>query len=140
MHIHHYQEEAMTVEEGRCAYQRPGEAPRFAGPGETVIFKPGEPHKFWNAGESDLRVIGYIEPADSVEYLLTQLYASMKRRGGSGPDPFEAAFLSRRYRSELTMLEIPKPVQVFVFPVQVALGTLLGRYKRFADAPAAVRR
>ena len=71
MHVHHLQEESLTVLEGRIGYQRPGEPEHFAGPGETVMFKPGEAHRFWNAGESDLRCTGRIEPADNVEYFLT---------------------------------------------------------------------
>jgi hypothetical protein len=38
------------------------------------------------------------------------------------------------------MVEIPALVQRFVFPVLVAVGTLLGRYTRYADAPEPVRR
>ncbi|HEX4991885.1 MAG TPA: hypothetical protein VFV45_01530 [Rubrobacteraceae bacterium] len=29
MHVHYYQEEALTVRQGRLGYQRPGEPPRF---------------------------------------------------------------------------------------------------------------
>jgi quercetin dioxygenase-like cupin family protein len=140
MHIHYYQEEVLTVQQGRIGYQRPGEPAQFAGPGETVAFKPGEAHRFWNAGEGDLRCTGHIEPADNVEYFLTEIYASTKRRGGVGADPFEAAFLVRRYRSEFALVEVPAAVQRFVFPLQVAVGTLLGRYRRYAGAPEPVRR
>lgn len=38
------------------------------------------------------------------------------------------------------MLAIPALVQRLVFPLLVAIGTLLGRYGRYADAPAPVRR
>ncbi len=139
MHVHHYQVEALTVEHGRIGYQRPGEPPQFAGPGETVAFKPGDAHKFWNAGEDDLRCTGHIEPAGSVEYLLTELFASMKRRGTPQPDPLDAAFLMWRYRDEFTLLEIPALVRRFVLPAQVAVGTLLGKYRKYADAPGPVR-
>jgi quercetin dioxygenase-like cupin family protein len=139
MHVHHSQEEAVTVLKGRIAYQRPDEPSQFAGPGETIAFKAGEPHKFWNAGQDDLLGTGYIEPADNVEYFLTELYASTKRNGGR-PSLFDAAFLLGRYRSEFGMLEIPAAVQRFVFPVLVVVGTLLGKYRRYADAPAPVRR
>src|SRR5688500_17719278 len=54
MHIHHLQEEAITVLEGRIGYQWPGEEPRFAGPGETITFHAGEAHKFWNDGDGEL--------------------------------------------------------------------------------------
>jgi quercetin dioxygenase-like cupin family protein len=140
MHIHHLQEEAVTIEQGRIGYRRAGEPERFAGPGETVVFKAGEEHKFWNPGEVDVRGTGYIEPADNIEYFLTEVYASMKRSGGKRPDPFDVAFLTRRYRSEFAMTEIPAPVQRLVFPLLVAVGRLLGRYKRYAGAPEPVRR
>ena len=140
MHVHHYQEEALTVLQGRIGYQRLGEPEQFAAVGETVVFKPGEAHRFWNAGEDDFRGTGYIEPADNVEYFLTEIYESTRRNGGARPDPFEAAFLMHRYRSEFTLTEIPGAVRRFVFPIQVAVGRLLGRYRRYADAPEPIRR
>jgi quercetin dioxygenase-like cupin family protein len=140
MHVHHYQEEALTVVQGRIGYQRQGEPAQFAEAGQSVTFKPGELHKFWNAGEDDLRCTGYVEPADNIEYFLTQIYASSRRAGGTRPDTFDAAFLTRRYHSEFAMTEIPAPVQSFVFPVIVAIGKLLGRYRKYADAPEPVRR
>jgi quercetin dioxygenase-like cupin family protein len=140
MHVHRCQEEGMTVQQGRMGYQRRGEPPQIAGPGETVAFKAGEAHKFWNAGEGDLRFTAYIEPADNAEYFLTQLFESTRRSGGARPDPFDAAFLTRRYRSEYMLLEIPAAVQRFVFPALVAVGRLLGRYRKYADAPEPVRR
>lgn len=136
MHIHHYQTEALTVQSGRIGFQRPGRPAQFAGPGETVTFGAGEPHRFWNAGEADLSCTGYIEPPDNIEYFLTELYASTARNGGRRPNPFDAAFLVRRFRSEFTLLAVPALVQRLVFPLQVALGTVLGRYTRYADAPA----
>ena len=140
MHVHHHLDEVFTVEEGRIGYQRLGQPPQFAGPGETVTFKAGEAHKFWNAGESDLRCTAYIEPADNVEYFLTEIFESTKRSGGARPGMLDAAFLTRRYRSEFAMVDIPAPVQRFVFPLLIAVGRLLGRYARYADAPEPVRR
>ena len=140
MHVHRYQEEALTVVQGRIGYQRLGEPERFAGAGETVTFAPGEPHRFWNAGERELECIGYIEPADNVEYVLTNIFESAKRTGRGRPDPFDAAFLMTRYRSEFAMLAIPRPVQRVLFPVLIAAGTLLGRFRKYADAPEPVHR
>ena len=45
-----------------------------------------------------------------------------------------------RYRSEFAMTEIPAAVVRFVLPIQVAVGTALGRYRKYADAPEAIRR
>jgi quercetin dioxygenase-like cupin family protein len=140
MHVHHRQEEALTVQEGRIGYQREGEPERFAGPGETVVLKPGEVHKFWNAGEEDLRCTGYARPADNLEYFLGAIYESQRQSGGNRPDPFDAAFLTRRFRSEFGMAEIPAAVQRLVFPVVVGVGRLLGKYGKYADAPQPVGR
>lgn len=140
MHVHHYQEEALTVEQGKIGYQRPGEPPRFAERGETVVFSPGEAHRFWNPGDEDLRCTGYIRPADNVEYFLTAIYRSQRENGSDRPAPFDAAFLARRFRSEFGMAEIPVLVQRFAFPVLVTVGRMLGKYTRYAGAPEPVRR
>lgn len=140
MHVHHYQDEGFTVREGRIGYQRLGEPEQFAEAGETVAFKAGEAHRFWNAGPQDLRCDAYVEPADNLEYFLTQLFESMKRNGGTKPDPFDAAFLMTRYGSEFTMVAIPPPVRLILFPVMVAIGRLLGWYRKYADAPQPVPR
>lgn len=140
LHVHHFQEEAFTVLEGRIGYQRAGEPPHFAGPGETVVFKAGEAHRFWNAGGGNLRCTGYVEPAYNVEYFLTALFESTKRSGRGRPDLFDIAFLASRYRDEFAMVEIPMAVQRTVFPAVVAVGTLLGKYRRYADAPEPIRR
>ncbi len=58
MHVHHHQEEALTVQQGRIGYQRAGGPAQFAGPGETIAFKKGEAHKFWNAWQDDLPCTG----------------------------------------------------------------------------------
>jgi mannose-6-phosphate isomerase-like protein (cupin superfamily) len=140
MHVHHHQEEALTVEQGRLAYERPGEPTRFAERGETVVFGLGEPHRFWNPGDEELRCTGYIQPADNVEYYLAAIYESQRQSGGDRPGPFEAAFLERRYRSEFGMAEMPALVRRVVFPALVIAGRLLGRFGKYADAPEPVRR
>ena len=140
MHVHNHQEEALTIRQGRLGYLRSGGQPRFAGPGETVVFEPGEAHKFWNAGGEDLLGTGYIRPADNVEYFLTAIFESQRMSGGSRPDLFDAAFLTRRYRGEFYMSEIPAVVQRLVFPVLVAVGRVLSKYGKYADAPEPIRR
>jgi quercetin dioxygenase-like cupin family protein len=140
MHVHHLQVESFTVQRGRMGYQRLGGPELFAGPGETVTFQPGDPHRFWNPGPDDLVCTGVIDPADNIEFFLGEIFASTKRRGGLAPDPFDAAFLTSRYRSEFTMLAIPALVRRIGFPVIVAIGTLLGRYRKYADAPEPMRR
>ena len=140
MHAHLHQEEAMTVVSGTMAYEIDGEEERRVTAGESVSFAPGVAHRFWNAGEEALVCTGFIRPADSIEYFLTELFASTRRNGGKRPGLFDAAWLAQRYRSEFRLQEIPEPVQRLLFPVIVAAGRLLGWDRRFAGAPEPVQR
>jgi hypothetical protein len=135
MHTHFQQIEVLTVVEGRAGYQSPGGEPRFAGPGESMTFVKGEPHRWWNAGTAELHLTGYVEPPLNFEYFLTSMFDSMRRSGRNGPDPFDGAFLLKRYASEFATSGIPAFVQTFIFPIVRALGRVLGKYKRYADAP-----
>jgi quercetin dioxygenase-like cupin family protein len=139
MHVHHLQEEGLTVERGTIGYQVLGEDERRAGPGESVIFPPALAHRFWNAGDDELVCTGFARPPGNLEYFLTEIFASTARSGGERPGAFDAAYLTRRYRSEFEILVVPRPVQRLAFPVIVAVGRMLGRHRRFADAPEPVR-
>lgn len=140
MHVHHLQEEGFTVIQGRIGYQVAGQEPGFAEAGETVVFPAGRAHRFWNAGEDELRCEAYIRPAGNADYFLEALFASQKANGGQMPSLFDVAFLAQRYRTEYAMVGIPAPVQRLVFPALVRIGRLLGRYDRYFDAPEPMRR
>lgn len=139
MHVHYLQEEGFTVKQGRLGYQVLDQEPRYAGEGESVVFKPGEAHRFWNAGDGELRCTSYAKPADNVEYLLGTLFASQKQNGGKRPDLFDVAYLLRRYKSEFEMVAVPSFVQRFGFPFLVTIGNLLGKYQKYVDAPEPIK-
>jgi quercetin dioxygenase-like cupin family protein len=138
-HIHHLQREAVTVRAGRIGYVVGGAPEKFAGPGERVVFEPGVPHRFWNAGDDELLLQGEVTPPDNLEWFLTQTYASIAAHGGR-PGGADSAFLLTRYASEFTMTAVPPFVRRVVLPLQAAIGRALGRYARFADAPKPIRR
>jgi quercetin dioxygenase-like cupin family protein len=140
MHVHHLQEEGLTVERGTMGYQILGEDEQRAEAGESVTFAPGVAHRFWNAGDEELVCTGFARPPGNLEYYLTEIFASMRRNGGKRPSLFDAAYLATRYRSEFAIAEIPAPVQRILFPAVVAAGRVLGRYRRFEGAPEPVRR
>ena len=140
LHVHHLQEETITVVRGRAGWIVQGEAERFAGPGETMRFAPGVVHRFWNAGEDELELTGTVRAPDNFEWFLTQVYASMRASGGTRPRFYDGAYLGHHYADEFTIAEIPAPVRRFVFPVVVAAGRLLGLHRRFPDAPRPRRR
>ena len=138
MHVHYLQEEAARVIRGRLGYQVLGGEPQFAGPGEIVVWPAGTAHKWWNAGTDELHMTGWCSPPDTVEFFLSTLCASTKANGGARPGLFDAAFLITRYRTEFAMLELPAVVRHVVMPVVYLAGTMLGKYRKFKDAPAPI--
>jgi len=139
MHVHYLQEEVATVVSGRAGYQVQGEPPRFAEAGETIVWPAGTPHKWWNAGPTELRMTGSCRPPDNVEFYLGAVFASMKENGGR-PGLFDIAFLTMRYRSEFAMLELPPAVRRLVIPLLYLVGRLLGKHEKYRDAPAPISR
>ena len=138
MHVHYLQEEAARVVRGKLGYQTLGGEPQFAGPGDEVVWPAGTPHKWWNAGSDELHLSGWCCPPDNVEFYLSVLFASTKANGGMRPGLFDAAFLTTRYRTEFAMLELPALARHVIVPVVYVVGTLLGKYRKFKDAPAPV--
>lgn len=135
MHVHYLQEEAARVVAGRLGYQVLGEKERFADPGELVVWPAGTPHRWWNAGTSDLHITGWCSPPGNVEFFLTSLFASTKGKGDGRPRLMDATFLLTRYRAEYAMLEIPPVVRRVIMPLLYGVGRLLGKYRKYHDAP-----
>ena len=139
MHVHHLQDESLTIVSGRIGVQISGSDPTFHGPGETVTFQRGVAHRFWNAGNDVLVCKGWVSPPHNIEYFLTEIYRSVKSNGGSRPSMFDGAFLQTRYKSEFDMVEIPAFVKTVIFPVVLAFGKLTGQHRKFESSPAPVK-
>jgi quercetin dioxygenase-like cupin family protein len=137
MHIHWKQDECLTVVSGKIGYQVLGEEVKYAGAGETLLFKRGAAHKFWNAGEDMLHCKGWVSPPHNIVYFLSEIYRSSNENNGR-PGSFDAAFLLSRYKSEFDMVEIPGFVKNVIFPVTLFIGKLQGKHKRFKNAPEPV--
>jgi quercetin dioxygenase-like cupin family protein len=82
MHVHHLQEEVLTVERGTMGWQRLGEAEHLARSGDSARFAPGEVHRFWNAGDDELICTGFVRPPDIIGRLL-----GLRRRFADAPEP-----------------------------------------------------
>jgi quercetin dioxygenase-like cupin family protein len=139
MHTHLLQEEALTVVDGRIGYQVLGGEEKFAEPGETVVFKKGVPHRFWNAGETILHCTGYVKPANTIVFYLSSIYAAQNKSGTGQPEKFDGAYLLKRYASEYDMPQLPGFVKKIIIPVTYYIGKLLGKYRHFAHAPKPVK-
>lgn len=139
MHTHFKQDECLTVVNGKIGYQILGEEPKYAGPGETVLFKRGVPHKFWNAGDDILTCTGWIAPAHNIVFFLSAIFEAQKKSGKGKPEMFDTAYLMTRYSSEFDMAEIPTFVKKIILPIVCFIGKLLGKYKHFEGAPVPIK-
>jgi quercetin dioxygenase-like cupin family protein len=140
MHTHWLQDESLTVVKGRLGFEIAGQPEQYAGVGETVVFKRGTPHRFWNADEKEvLECKGWVKPANTLVFFLSSIYAAQNKTGSARPEPFDGAYLMTRYASEYDLPEIPSFVKKAVMPVTYHVGRLLGKYKHFENAPDPVK-
>lgn len=136
MHTHLFQDESLTVMQGKLAYQLVGQNPVYVGVGQTALFPRGVPHRFWNAGEEDLHLTGWVDPADNIVFFLSSLYDAMNAGQNHRPALFDSAYLMYRYRSEYDLPEMPGFVKRVIVPLTYAVGKMLGKYRKFGEAPA----
>src|SRR5262245_47824695 len=138
MHTHFLQDESLTVVKGKIGYEISGQEKKYAGPGETVVFKRGTPHRFWNAGDDMLNCVGWVKPANTIVFFLSALYDAQNSSGKAQPEQFDGAYLMTRYAKEYDIPQIPIFVKKTVIPATYLLGKMLGKYKKFEDAPEPV--
>jgi quercetin dioxygenase-like cupin family protein len=139
MHTHFLQEESFTVLEGRMAYQVMGQPVQYATVGDSVTFKRGVPHRFWNDGQEVLHCLGRIKPANTIVFYLSSIFAAQNKSGKAQPEMFDAAYLFKRYASEYDLPEMPVFVKKVIIPITYYIGMMLGKYKHFKNAPAPVK-
>ena len=137
-HTNLKQDEGLTVLHGKMGYQVGDEEPRIATIGQTVIFKRGTPHRFWNAGEDELNCFGWIKPANNIMFYLTALYNAINEGEDEKPEQFDTAYLLYRYRKEYDMPELPRFVKSVIIPATYTIGKISGKYKKFDGAPEPV--
>jgi len=117
----------------------PGQEPVYYGSGETATFMRGTWHKFWNAGEDELHIKGWVKPANNIEYFLEGVYKALDEGKNHRPEPKRTSFLLMHYKSEFAMSELPAVVRKVIIPATYYIGKLTGAHKMFADAPAPLK-
>ncbi len=138
MHVHFKQEEMVRVTKGKMRVKTLSKEFSLT-EGQEYIFEAGEAHQFWNEGDQTMHYIGYVKPSNNYEYFIRHIYQSSNEAKDDKPSPFDAAFLLTKYKSEMDMLVIPKPVKLIVFPILIAIGKLTSKFKKFSDAPPAIK-
>ena len=124
-HVHPYQTERFEVISGRIGMKL-GRRKLEAGPNDIVVVEPGTPHKFWNAGDEELRFVTVVEPALQFERLLETMFGlavdgKTNRKGM--PNPLRLAVIAREHFDDV---RLPFP-PVWMQRAGLALGALVGR-------------
>jgi mannose-6-phosphate isomerase-like protein (cupin superfamily) len=113
MHTHSREDEYSFILEGRVGIQL-GDEVLQAGPGD-LVFKPrGVPHTFWNAGDSDARLLELISPA-GFEHYFRELAPVLAEEGPGGPG---VGAVRERYGLELD----PASVAILAAAHNLVLG------------------
>lgn len=135
MHVHYKQDEGITVVRGKMGCQILGQEPFYYSEGQEAVFLRNIPHRFWNAGQDELIISSWVKPANSIIFFLTTLYAALKKSKTKRPEAFDAAYLMVRYKHEYGLPELPSFVKNIIMPVTYSIGSLIGKYQKFRDAP-----
>ncbi len=97
IHVHEHEDEYSFVLSGRMGAQI-GDDVVEAGPGDLVLKPRGVPHAFWNAGDTETRVLEIISPAGFAQY-----FAEMVPHLAAEGEPDVAALAAIQQRYALTM-------------------------------------
>ena len=124
-HVHPYQDERFEVVSGRVTFQLDGQE-LVGRPGDVVLVPAGSAHKFWNAGDEDVRFVTEVRPALKFEQLIETMFslaADGKTSRKGMPNPFRLAVIAKEHFDDV---RLPFP-PVFLQRIGLAIGAPLGR-------------
>src|SRR2546426_5938260 len=133
-HLHPSQSERFAVIDGRLGI-KVGKENRTLGQGEIAVVEPGTPHRFWNAGEDEVRFVCEVRPALQFESLLETMFALAEdgRTNRKGmPNPLRLAVIARAH---FDTVRLPHP-SAWLQKVGLAIGAPLGRALGYTPAYA----
>jgi mannose-6-phosphate isomerase-like protein (cupin superfamily) len=124
-HVHPRQTERFEVLSGTLGL-RLGADMVTAVAGHRLTVEPGVPHRFWNAGEDDLRFLAEVRPALDFESLIETMFglaADGKTNRQGMPNPVRLAVVARAH---FDTVRLPFP-PAFLQRLALALGAPLGQ-------------
>jgi mannose-6-phosphate isomerase-like protein (cupin superfamily) len=124
-HVHPQQSERFAVVDGTLGIKVGGKKLTL-GPGDVHVVEPGTPHRFWNAGEANVRFVCEVRPALRFESLLETMFAlaadgKTNRKGM--PNPLRLAVIAQAH---FDTVRLPFP-PAWLQKAGLALGAPLGR-------------
>jgi quercetin dioxygenase-like cupin family protein len=133
-HVHPSQTETFEILEGRIAAKVDGEAIE-AGAGDVLVVEPGQAHKWWNAGESELVFRTEIRPALEFERLIETMFslaADGKTNRKGLPNPLRLAVIARHHLDDVVLPFPPVLLQKLGLALAAPLGRLAGYRPTYA--------
>ena len=142
-HVHPSQSERFAVAAGTLGLEVGRETMTLA-EGEVATVAPGTRHRFWNAGEEQVRFVCEIRPALQFESLIETMFAlaadgKTSRKGM--PNPLRLAVIAKAHFDTVRLPFPPAWMQKAGLVVGAPLGRLLGyraTYVSEAAVPAAL--
>jgi quercetin dioxygenase-like cupin family protein len=137
-HVHPYQTERFEVLQGSLGLRVGGEEV-VAGPGEVLTVEPGTRHRFWNAGDDEVRFLCEVRPALEFESLIETMFtlaAGGKTNRKGMPNPLRLAVIARAHFDTVRLPFPPAWLQRAALAVGAPLGRVLGYRPTAVGAPA----
>jgi mannose-6-phosphate isomerase-like protein (cupin superfamily) len=140
-HVHPSQSERFAVVEGTLGMKLRRDKLTLER-GEVFTVQPGTPHRFWNAGEDEVRFVCEVRPALQFESLLETMFtlaADGKTNRKGMPNPLRLAVIARAHFDTVRLPHPPAWLQRLGLALGAPLGRALGYrpiYVPEVDAPA----
>jgi quercetin dioxygenase-like cupin family protein len=134
-HVHPYQTERFEVLAGVLGL-RVGEDELLAEPGDVAVVPPGTPHRFWNAGEREVRFLCEVRPALQFESLIETMFtlaADGKTNERGLPSPLRLAVIAEAH---FDTVRLPFP-PAWLQRAGLALGAPLGKALGYSETALA---
>jgi mannose-6-phosphate isomerase-like protein (cupin superfamily) len=137
-HIHPYQEERFAVLEGHLG-MKVGRVKTEYSAGEAITIPAGTPHKFWNAGDDELRFLAEVRPALAFESLIETMFglaADGKVNGKGMPNPLRLAVIAKAHFDVVRLPGVPSWLQRAALAMGAPVGRLAGFTPTYASQAA----
>jgi mannose-6-phosphate isomerase-like protein (cupin superfamily) len=139
-HFHPHQEERFQILAGTAGF-RLGRKKLTAVAGDELVVPARTAHRFWNAGDDDLRFRAEVRPALEFEALIETMFnlANDGKTNRKGlPNPFRMAVIAKAYRDVIRLPFPPVLLQDMGLALGVPMGRMLGYQPVYVPAaPAA---
>jgi mannose-6-phosphate isomerase-like protein (cupin superfamily) len=127
-HVHPYQTERFEVLEGSLGL-RVDDQELMAGPGDVAVVPTRTPHRFWNAGEREVRFLCEVRPALQFESLIETMFtlaAEGKTNRKGMPNPLRLAVIAKAHFDTVRLPFPPAALQRAALALAAPLGQALG--------------